>query len=236
MLLRSWLMASRGRRNVQRAIRPLGPVKATLEQYAGRGTFVDVGAIWSVHGEIAFRAEELGATAVTAVDVSPPTPEYEAEHERRGSAVRFVQGDIHDPNTLEAIGPHDTVWCSGVLYHCPNPIHTIECLRSITRSTLILITASVPEVPGVRNAGVFFPGLDEAERLAYDRAYNAASNLSAARLGLTTPFDPAETYGNWFWGLSRSAIEAMLVASGFSVEETKTNGFHTRVVARLGAA
>ncbi|MEA2124627.1 MAG: tRNA (mo5U34)-methyltransferase [Solirubrobacteraceae bacterium] len=236
MLLKAWLWGSRGRRNVMRAVRPLGPVSATLAQYAPGGSFVDVGAIWSVHGKIAFAAEELGATSVTAVDVSPETPEYEAEHKRRGSAVRFVQGDIHAPATIEAIGPHDTVWCSGVLYHCPNPAHTIDCLRSITRKRLVLITASVPEVPGVRNAGVFFPGLGESERKAYDRAYNAASNIPAARLGLTTPFDPAEEYGNWFWGLSPSAIEAMLQASGFAVEETKTNGFHTRVVARLEGA
>lgn len=231
MILQGWLWGSRGRRNVQRALRPLGPVDATLRRVAPGNSFVDVGAIWSIHGKVAFTAEELGATSVTAVDVSAPTPEYEAEHERRSSKVRFVRGDIHDPATIESIGPHDVVWCSGVLYHCPNPMHTIECLRAITRKKLVLITASVPEVPGVRNAGVFFPGLSESERHAYDRAYNAASNIPAARLGLTTPFDPAEGFGNWFWGLSPSAIEAMLGACGFSIEETKTNGFHTRVVA-----
>jgi SAM-dependent methyltransferase len=232
MWLRSWLWASRGRRNVQRALRPLGPVDATLREHAPGHSFVDVGAIWSVHGKTAFTAEELGATSVTAVDVSAPTPEYQAEHERRGSEVRFVRGDIHDPATIEKIGPHDVVWCSGVLYHCPNPMHTIECLREVTLKKLVLITSSVPEVPGVRNAGVFFPGLSARERRAYDRAYDATGNIRAARLGLSTPFDAAEGFGNWFWGLSPSAIEAMLRAHGFSIEDTKTNGFHTRVVAR----
>jgi SAM-dependent methyltransferase len=218
---------------MQRALRPLGPVEATLREHAPGHSFVDVGAMWGVNGKVAFAAEELGATAVTAVDVSAPTPEYEAEHERRGSKVRFVHGDLHDPDTLERIGPQEVVWCSGVLYHCPNPMHTIECLRRITGSTLVLMTATVPEIPGVRNGGVFFPGLSEGERLAYDRAFDAASNISANRLGLSTPFDPAQGFSNWWWGLTRSAVEAMIETVGMSVSETKTNGFSTRIVARV---
>ena len=213
-------------------MRPLGPVDATIRQYAPGHSFVDVGALWRVHGRTAFLAEENGATEVTATDVMAATPEYEAERERRGSSARFVQGDIHDPQTLEQIGPHDVVWCSGVLYHCPNPLHTIDCLRSITRSTLVLITASVPELPGVRNGCVFFPGLAEADRLAYDRAYNATI-LKGPRVGLTNAFDPELGFENWWWGLSPSAVESMLESAGFTVVETKTNGFHTRTVGTL---
>jgi SAM-dependent methyltransferase len=234
MAVGTWLLAARARRNVQRALRPLGPVDATIDQVAKPGrSFADIGALWSVHGRTAFMAEEKGASPVTAVDVSAATPEFESERERRGSSVRFVRGDVHDPDTLAAIGPHDVVWCSGVLYHCPNPVHTIECLRSITRETLVLITASVPEVPGIRNGSVFFPGLSERARRSYDRAFNAASNIDADRVGLTTPFDPDDSYAAWWWGLTPSSIEAMLTASRFKVAETKTNGFHTRIVANL---
>jgi SAM-dependent methyltransferase len=233
MLLRSWLWASRARRNAQRALRPLGPVDAPLAEYVPGRTFADIGAVWNVHGKYSFLAEELGATAVTASDVSDVTAEYEAEHARRDSAVRFVRGDMHDPATLAEIGTHDVVWCSGVLYHCPNPLHSLECLRQITGSVLILITASVPELAGIRNHCVFFPGLPERSRRAYDAAFDAATSGGGARLGLTTPFDPSEGFGNWWWGLSPSAVESMLVATGFEVAETKTNGFHTRVVARV---
>jgi hypothetical protein len=236
MLLRPWLLGSRGRRNAQRALRPLGPVKATLRQYAPSNSFVDVGTMWEAHGDVAFEAEELGATKVTAMDVSAPTPQYEAEHARRDSKVRFVQGDVHDAGVLAEVGVHDVVWCSGVLYHCPNPIHTIECLRSITRSVLILITATIPEIPGVRHASVFFPHLPERDRRAYDKAFAIASGTykpDAEREGLTDPFVAERGFANWWWGLSPSAVEAMLQASGFELVETKTNGFHTRIVARL---
>jgi SAM-dependent methyltransferase len=240
MLLKSWLWASRGRRNVQRAVRRLGPVDATLGPLVPGRSFVDVGAMWNVHGKIAFAAEELGATEVTATDVMSPTEEYEAERLRRGSTVRFVHGDIHDPAVRREIGTHDVVWCSGVLYHCPNPVHTIECLKQITKSVLVLMSAGVPEIPGVRNGCVYFPCLSASERDAYDAAYNAALQIATdpdpVRLGITTPFDAREGFGNWWWGLSPSAIESMLRSAGFSIEETKTNGFHTRVVARLERA
>jgi hypothetical protein len=236
MLLKPWLWTSRARRNAQRAVRPLGPVAATLEPYVPGRSFVDVGAMWSIHGAIAFEAEKLGATPVTATDVMAPTAEYNAEYERRGSKVRFVQGDIHDPELRGRIGPHEVVWCAGVLYHCPNPVHTIQCLREITTSVLVLVSAGIPEIPGIRNGAVYFPLLSDKERAAYDEAYNATlgdPRHPAERLGITTPFELEEGFGNWWWGLSPSAIESMLRSVGFSIEETKTNGFHTRVVARL---
>src|SRR4051812_8012473 len=99
MILGAWLWGSRARRNAQRALRPLGPVDDTIRQQAPGRSFVDIGALWSVHGRTAFLAEAAGATSVTAVDVSAATPEFAAERERRGSKVRFVEGDVHDPAT-----------------------------------------------------------------------------------------------------------------------------------------
>jgi SAM-dependent methyltransferase len=230
-MLEARLWAARGRRNFRRALRRTGtPADALVRRLAPGRSFVDVGALWQIHGRIAFLAEEAGATAVTAVDISGETEPYRAEHERRGSSVRFVQGDLHDPAALERIGEHDLVWCSGVLYHCPNPVHSLECLRRITRQTLVLRGATVPEV-AADQAGVFFPGLPEPARRAYDRAYTAVGGEST-RIGLTTPFDPSQGYANWWWGLTPSAIAGMLTATGFAVEETATNGFDTRIVAR----
>lgn len=233
MPLGTWLWRGRARRNLQRAARPLGPIEPLVDELAPGRSFVDVGALWSVHGRIAFRAEEQGASTVTAMDVSAETDEYRREHARRESSVRFVLGDLHDPAVRERTGPHDVVWCSGVLYHCPHPVRTIECLRELTRELLVLITATVPEISGIHQASVFFPSLSARQRRQYDRAYDATLGASSDRIGLTTPFDPAEGYGNWWWGLSPSAVEGMLEAVGFTVVETKTNGFHTRIVARV---
>ena len=232
MTLRPWLIWARTRRKALLPWRRLGPLEPLIDALAPTGSFIDVGALWNVHGKVAFRAEEVGATRVTALDVSAPTDEYRAEHERRGSAVRFICGDIHDDSVRSEAGPHDVVWCSGVLYHCPDPLHTLRCLREITTQTLVLISATIPEVPGRSQAAVFFPALSESERRAYDRAFTATSGISAPRLALTTPFDAADTYGNWWWGLTPSSIEGMLKACGFEVKRTISDGFHTRIVAR----
>src|SRR5262245_15439232 len=102
--------------------------------------------MWDVSGRFSFLAEEAGATRVTGLDVMAATPEFEAEHARRNSAVRFVTGDLHDPATVAEVGVHDVVWCSGVLYHSPYPVLTIRRLRELTGELLLLQTCAIPEL------------------------------------------------------------------------------------------
>jgi hypothetical protein len=217
---RTWLAAARVRRRLHRRRHGPPPREAFVRGFAAGASFADVGAMWGVDGAIAFAAEEAGATQVTALDVMAPTPAYEAEHQRRRSKVRFVRGDLHDPGTIEAVGRHEVVWCSGLIYHAPHPLLTLERLRALTGKTLILATESLPEVPGLRGACVFYPG---AERGPF---------AAAGRVGLDTPFDPEKGYENWWWGLTRSALEGMLTASGFEVAEVHDDALHLTVVAR----
>jgi hypothetical protein len=183
--------------------------EAVVREHAAGRSWLDVGCMWSINGALAFLAEEAGATAVTGVDVMGRTPEFDAEHARRGSAMRFVEGDLHDPAVLAEAGEHDVVWCFGVLYHAPNPLLTLERLRAVCGELLLLGTELVPEVPGVPAATVFYPGLDERGRRMF-------RHLPGGRaIGVTEPYDPAAGYGNWFWGLTPSAVEGMLRASGF---------------------
>ena len=69
--------------------------------------------MWTIHGALCFAAEDAGAASVTGVDVMGTTERFLAERERRNSKVRFVQGDLHEPATIAAVGAHDVVWCSG---------------------------------------------------------------------------------------------------------------------------
>ena len=223
MLSRAWIAAHRLRRKLG------GPFdrEAIVREYAPGRSWLDVGCMWSVHGRICFVAEEAGATKVTGVDLMGETPEFQAEADRRRSRVRFVQGDLHDPVTLDVAGVHDIVWCSGVLYHAPNPILTLERLRAATRELLLLSTEALPEVPGVPGASVLYPALDDRQR----RAYAAAPGGPA--VGVTTPYDPAQGYGNWFWGITPSALDGMLRVAGFRVERRwAASPFHVTVAAR----
>ena len=164
----TWLGLAELRRLRQRA-RESRVREDLIRQWAPGRSFVDVGGLWAIHGAQAFLAEQSGATKVTLTDITPPTEEFENRREESGSAVRFVRGDLHDDATLEQVGPHDIVWCTGVLYHVPSPLQTLEKLGSISRDLLMLGTQTVPEIPGVPQACVFWPGLSRRDRLPYTR-------------------------------------------------------------------
>jgi len=161
LLARAWIGAARARRRLAgdgTADDPMGLLRSLVP---GRSV-VDVGCMWSVDGAYWFAAEEAGATAVTGVDLMPASGRFDAERERRGSAVRFVQGDIHDPAVIEDVGQHDVVWCAGVLYHAPNPLLTLERMRALCRERLVVRTAARPELPGAPGACVLYPAAGEA--------------------------------------------------------------------------
>jgi hypothetical protein len=182
--------------------------------------------MWGVDGAISFLAEESGATSVTALDVMPATESFTAEHARRSSSIHFLQGDVHDESVVTTVGLHDVVWCWGVIYHSPNPMLLLERLRSITGETLILSSETIPEVPGLSQACIFFPGLPDKERVAH-----ASARPGAKALGVSERFSRDQSYGAWWWGISQSALCAMVSAAGFSVIEKHAGPFHTTVVA-----
>lgn len=223
-IARVWILWARARQRLawQRA----SPREELIGRFARGRSFVDVGAMWGVDGRIAFVAEESGATSVCAVDLMAPTSTYKAEHARRSSAVRFVQGDLHDPEVIDSVGPHDVVWCSGVLYHSPHPLLTLERLRSITGQTLILASETIPEVPGLPGGCVFYPGLNDKQRRLY-----ASARGGASAVGIDSPFERSESYAAWWWGISGSALRGMLRAAGFEVREELGGPLHATLIA-----
>jgi SAM-dependent methyltransferase len=216
---RAWMAAARLRARRRR----VADREALVREHASGRSFLDVGCMWSVDGAICFLAEKSGASAVTGVDLMPASARFEEERERRSSSVRFVQGDLHDAD-VEA---HDVVWCFGVLYHVPNPVLTLERLRALTGEVLLLGTEVIPEVPGIPQACVFYPGLDPSARRAF------APPSAGRRAGLTDPFDAAEGYGNWWWGITPSALRGMLGAAGFAVESMHVDGLYATAVVRV---
>ena len=140
-------------------LRPQAPPReALVAEHAAGKTFADVGCMWQVHGALAFAAEDAGATRGQrhgrhGPDAASTRPSTRAA----GRGVRFVQGDLHDEDAVERLGAHDVVWCSGVIYHAPHPLLTLERLRALTTDTLILATEVIREVRGHPRACVFAP-------------------------------------------------------------------------------
>lgn len=189
------------------------PREDLIARHAGGRSFADIGCMWKVHGALCFVAEDAGASAVTGVDVTAPSERFLEQLQRHGSKVRFVQGDLHEPATVAAIGPHDVVWCSGVLYHAPHPLLTLKRLRQLTGQTLLLATETIPDTPGRPNTCVIAPGPGDHP------------NATPVR-------DLDESYAPWYWGISPSALRTMLSLTGFEIVEEHRLAFHVTVVAR----
>ena len=194
-------------------------------------SFVDIGCMWGVNGEYTFVAAEAGATRAVGVDVFGPTPEFEEKRAARAPHVEFVLGDISRPETFSRVGVMDVVFCAGVLYHHPSPFDLLVALRRICGETLILRTSTIPEVRGLPNAAVYFPMLDERARALW----NLKSLGVLHQAGISNEFQPAEGYGNWFWGLTPSCLESLLRTAGFKVEWRGTEAFAQTVVCSTAA-
>jgi len=211
LLSRTWLGLS-ARRAERRLRHPAPRAESLIHRYVPGKSFADIGTMWYVDGGRAFLAEEAGANAVTAFDAMEPTVEFEAQHERLGSSVRFVRGDLHAPETPERVGTHDVVWCTGLMYHTPSPMLAWERLAAMSREYVIIGTKTVPEVPGIPGAAILFPALGDEERKPYARIWGP---------GPSAPYDPdpSMSYANWWWGFTPSAFVGML-GRGWDIVET----------------
>ena len=180
-------------------------------------SLIDVGGLLA-KGKLAFAAEDAGASAVTMLDHGDPSlTEFPKLAEERGSKVRTIQGDLEDPEAIRRAGPHDIVWCTGVIYHTPNPVLQLMHLREITRELLYLGTHTIPEVPGIPQACLFYPYVDEGTREAVLRGHGDRRGGA----GLGQPWEDRPMWGqaNFWWGLTPSAVRAMLRAARFEIVE-----------------
>ncbi len=202
-----------------------------IQQLAPGKSFLDVGGMYRVAGEMSFLAEEYGATRVTLFDITDPSDEFAQKHSARSSNVEFIQADLHDPSAVADLGQFDIVWCTGVIYHTPHPMQQLLYLRRLAKETLVLGTHVIPELPGFDQACILYPGISEEQQATYARFHGVGQFP-----GMTSPFDTTwGAYANMWWGISVSALRSMLHYTGFDVsEEYLYTPIWTDVVARVG--
>jgi hypothetical protein len=236
-LARLWLGGARRLEHRRRGVPAIWEQRrAWIRELAPGRSFLDVGGMFHVAGDVSFWAEEAGATSVLLFDGMDPSLEFQAKHAGRESAVRYQQADLHDPGDVAIAGTHDVVWCTGVIYHSPSPFQQLLHLRELAGDRLVLGTHVVPEIPGIEGGCVFYPGRSAAAEGAFARAHGARAG---AYPGATGPFDetPNLAYANMWWGITPSALRGMLRYAGFEIEaEVRYTRFLMDVVARPGAA
>lgn len=230
------------------------PIREEWVSAAARGkSFAEVGGLWGTVNEQVTVAARAGATATTMIDVAPEDGSdedlWKLFRERAASLgvtdTICVQGSIDDPETAERVGSFDVVSCSGVIYHCPQPLHTLRQLRAITRETLVLGTATIPEMvtgtagtvsvePG---AALLVPAMTESQRAVLGQWLREVGGVQA--LGVNYPMQSdwaLDDYGAWWWFFTRDYVAAMLRIAGFEVEniasywDGRATFYHARAV------
>jgi len=219
ILKQRWLRRFTDRLGISRKSQYNFDRERVIKKYSNGKTFADIGCMWGIHGKYSFLAEESGAKKVIGVDMHPESDEYLEEKKRRVSSVQFIQGDINSLDTIEKLSEVDIVFCTGVIYHMPNPLLLLFRLRMVCKQILIIGSALIPEMVGMDNVAIFYPYLNENQR----KTWSLGIGLQK---GVTGPYEAEAGYGNWFWGLTPSCIRSMLKISGFEVIESSTSPFN----------
>jgi hypothetical protein len=153
----------------------------------------------------------------------PPTDRF--KERQRETPVEYVQGDITDPHIVDRIGAIDLALCSGVLYHHPSPYEILLGLRRLCRETLILSTATIPEM-ALPGAAIYLPGLTPRDRQRW-----LGTTGTSSQLALGSSFRPDVSYANWFWLMTPSCVQNLIETAGFRVVRHEEEAFGATFVA-----
>lgn len=157
------------------------PIHRWIAEVVPGRSFVDIGAIgeWSAR-ERAGQAIAAGAASTAVADIQPAESAYwRVFHERmdglgfpRDAYTSHAGVDVGQPDLAARLPASDVVHCTGVLYHCPDPIAAMRNLCGLAGRWLIVNTvvcpARVVNAAGSLSlpdgAALLVPGLSETER------------------------------------------------------------------------
>ncbi|HKZ15282.1 MAG TPA: methyltransferase domain-containing protein [Solirubrobacterales bacterium] len=205
-----------------------------VQAVAAGQSFAEVGGLWGTKNEQVTTAALAGASSTTMIDVWPEDGDVDYWQLFRDRARSMgvdgtaeIHGSIDDPLTVEEAGSFDVVCCSGVLYHCPEPLQTLRHLRAITRKTLILGTVTIPEE--IANSagrlevepGAALPvfALNASQISVVGQWLRDLGDIHIQADGITHPSPwVIGNYDPWWWLFTRDAIAGLLRVAGFEVE------------------
>jgi hypothetical protein len=221
------------------------PQDTIIQQYAKGRTFADVGGLWGVKNEKVSVASLGGAREATLIDVVPHDNALWTQVRDRCASLgvvgyREIVGSVDDPGLPDKSGRFDFVHCSGIIYHCPNPIETLVRLHALTNKYLLLASMTVP--PRIATASgemTFEPGVCvsipalKGQRKAIVTEHFAARKIRVHNItpGFDAPWysDGKPSYGPWWWLWTGETLADLVGAANFrvlDVVETWTGQAH----------
>ena len=197
-------------------------------------SFADVGGLWGLVNEKITVAVQAGCRAATMIDIMPTNHRSWTEFDQRARSMgvtgyKKLQGNVDDLTLPDKAGTFDFVHCSGVIYHVPNPLHTLACLRALTNRFLLLASMTVPqqmntEAGELSFAGgrtIFLPALDASTKRVLAHHFRALSINLAGITDDQYPWTSLAAYGPWWWLWTKETLAVMMQSTGFRVLDTR---------------
>ncbi len=201
---------------------------AAIAQVVKGKTFVDIGALWGTANEKASVAWAHGASEVSVIDILPLKDPLWTAFDQHLSEIGSPPAAHITANLDQMDAPSvkwDVVHTSGVIYHCPNPVHTLCQLKKIAKEHVIVTSMVIPPTISSPTGTLtlrtgqswFVPTLDpEARQIAAE--YLNGTGVVGAH-GIDLPVDPwdATDYGPWWWLFTPASFRALVETAGFEV-------------------
>lgn len=200
-------------------------------------TFIDVGGASFVYNEKVSIAHESGAKNVTMLDIAGLYSEdkvtseeawdgFHQKMKQEGVKNYFcIKANIDDGNIDEQ---YDIVHCNGIIYHTPNPLHTLNNLSKITKEFLILGTARIPDVVEVDgdklvnqpNSCLFVPNLNTSQKNILTKFF-ASQGEHKSFFGLNQKINwSLNNYHGWWHLMTDGYVEGLIKIVGFEIVDT----------------
>lgn len=197
-------------------------------------SFADLGGLWGTVNERITPAVLAGCASATMIDEQPMGNSLWQAFDAHCAARRVrgyarVQANLDDPALPDRVGRFDVLHCSGVIYHCPDPYHSLRQLRKLTGQHLLLGSMTVPErVENAAGALDFTEGRMLAlpamtgSALAimkqhFDDRFVKVHNINADQFFPYTLPDGSANYAPWWWLFTAETLAAMAEAVGLRV-------------------
>jgi|SRR5271165_5295611 len=207
-----------------------------IRSHVNGATFADVGGLWGLANEKITVAVKAGCRTATMIDITPLGHQFWTDFDQRALSAgvteyRKIEGNIDDPALPNRVGTFDFVYCSGIIYHVPNPLYTLARLHSLTRQFLLLGSMTVPpriyteagELSFTGGRTVFLPAVDAQTKEILARHFRA---LGINLAGVTDDrylWTSLYAYSPWWWLWTVDTLSVMLQVVGFRVIEAREN-------------
>jgi hypothetical protein len=195
-------------------------------------TFADVGGLWGTINEKVSVAALAGAKETTMIDVAPLNNplwnDFYARCEQNGvNCDHSISVNINSPDFLAEVGTYDIVHCSGIIYHCPDPVYSIYQLFSIASKYLIIGTTVIPDK--IKNASgtlamepgavLFVPAMDDRQKRIVQMYFKEVG--ATTMVGITTHIDHWDVtdYAPWYWLFTTKYVSSVCLMAGWHLED-----------------